>query len=150
MVANIASLSGKDAAFLISVFKHMKTRPEINWDAVTAEMKFKSNKVTQTRYGQVKKKLEEAASLQPTNEGSATDANDLGTPSMSPPPAKRKRTNNSSVASRIISVKDESPSPDLAEEMSSRLNPATQGKWIKLGRRPDDGRDTEWVGEDEA
>ncbi|KAF7539904.1 hypothetical protein G7054_g1754 [Neopestalotiopsis clavispora] len=47
----------KDARFFFAVLKHLKTKPDTDWDAVAAELGYANKAVAQTRFGQIKRRL---------------------------------------------------------------------------------------------
>ncbi|KAF8856298.1 hypothetical protein BDZ45DRAFT_804316 [Acephala macrosclerotiorum] len=125
----------KDAAFLATIITHMTNKPEVDWAAVTEEMGFKTINSCRTRFGQVKKKLEDAAAPSPPANTPAKrkrkDENSMDTPSKS---SKREIGGSfiktSSVAARSVGLKAE-------------------GQYIKSEHRAGYGSDEEWVGEED-
>ncbi|KAK6069000.1 hypothetical protein SCUP234_06456 [Seiridium cupressi] len=47
----------QDARFFYTVLKHMKVKPDTDWDAVASELGYNNAGTAQTRFGQIKKKL---------------------------------------------------------------------------------------------
>jgi hypothetical protein len=80
---------------------------QIDWDAVTAETGLKNNKTTRTRFGQIQKKLETAASPQkkrsrsksPIDNGEAEQTPEVR---ASPPKRAKKGTRPSAPAAKDI------------------------------------------------
>lgn len=114
----MSKASSRDAAFLTSVFKHMKTQPtvssccialpnayhvQIDWAAVTAEMGLKNIRTTQTRYGQIKNKLQVAAGPQ-INKRSRSPIDDEDIQQMSDKISLPKRPKNGTARSSTVAA----------------------------------------------
>ncbi|KAK6193435.1 hypothetical protein LQW54_012465 [Pestalotiopsis sp. IQ-011] len=49
--------STDNALFFFTMVKHMKTKPDCDWDAIAAELGYSNARTAQVRYGQIKRKL---------------------------------------------------------------------------------------------
>ncbi|CAG8952099.1 hypothetical protein HYFRA_00000837 [Hymenoscyphus fraxineus] len=55
----MAEIGQSHAKFFYIILSNMKNKPDVDWTAVATQAGLKNSKVAQTRFGQIKKKIEE-------------------------------------------------------------------------------------------